>query len=377
MSINQSLLVTLCRYEDNLYAIWKYIRLALEGEGSSTTKTVKDLISLYHLFYHKDEYEVAEPKSKKSLKHQKRRPRIVPPSKRDPNLPNRWPAALPLCSHNIFWLKTHSTPCICLGLCPYSLQSPGDGHLRVLPISTVSAQFEIVVNVAMVEPITSEHIKRCDARKGDFVSAMMRFAGWELLERREECRWYLYPDFIINLLMSPTTWSSWRNKSERALRGRGDRRQAYFDSLVEDYKQVMQDDSRPFGCNLPWDDEAAVETASSDSNKSSDDESSESSLDNGNATPPIQGKEIGKQKRSRDGDRKKLMKKIEDSLKSEPLDIATEPQKDPYSHKRSPLNLYWIDRSKLPCLFYDDLHKEDAETFRVLPICCSTYHCET
>ena len=353
------------------------MRRVLEGEGGPTTKTVKDIVSLYHLYYHKDEYEVAEVKPKKSLKHQKKRQRGVLSSKRDPNLPNRWPAALPLCSHNIFWLKTHSTPCICLGLCPYSLQRPGDGLLRVLPISTVSAQFEIVVNFAMVEQITADHIKRCDARKGDFVSAMIRFSEWELLERGEECRWYLYPDFIINLLMSPATWSSWRNKVERVLRGRGDRRQAYFDSLVEDYRRLTQTDSRPFGCNLPWDDEAAIETASSDFSKSSDDESFDSFVDNGNATPLHQGKENGKEKSFREGDRRKVAKKVENSVKSEPQNDAAEPQKDPYSHKRSPFNLYWIDRSKLPCLFYDDLHKEDAETFRVLPICCSTYHCET
>ena len=352
------------------------MRLALEGEGGSTSKTVKDIVSLYHLSYHRDEFEVTETKSRKNLRNQKRRPRIVPPSKRDPSVPNRWPIALPLCSHNIYWLKTHSTPCVCLGLCPYSLQNPGDGLLRVLPISSVSAQFEIVINHSLVEPITIMHIKKCDPRKGDFVSAMMRFSEWDLLEHGGECRWYLYPDFIINLLMHPASWSSWRNKSERAMRGRGDRRLAYFDSLVEDYKMLMHEDRRPFGCNLPWDDEAAVETISSESDDLLSEESSGSSVNKSDSSRVKQGKKIGKIRRPGDNEPKKVAKRLDNNLAPASAANALETSKDPYAHKRSPLNLYWIDRSKLPCLFYDDLHKEDAEAFRVLPICCSTYHCK-
>ena len=39
----------------------------------------------------------------------------------------------------------------------------------------------------------------------------------------------------------------------------------------------------------------------------------------------------------------------------------------------SPLNLYWVDRYKLPCVFYDEPGNEYADSFYVLPVNCVNY----
>ena len=39
----------------------------------------------------------------------------------------------------------------------------------------------------------------------------------------------------------------------------------------------------------------------------------------------------------------------------------------------SPLNIYWLGKAQLPCLFYDDLERERGDRFNVLPVNCVTY----
>jgi hypothetical protein len=44
------------------------------------------------------------------------------------------------------------------------------------------------------------------------------------------------------------------------------------------------------------------------------------------------------------------------------------------AHLRSLYNLFWISRSQLPCLYFDDPEKRFEDKFKVIPICCVTYH---
>ena len=38
------------------------------------------------------------------------------------------------------------------------------------------------------------------------------------------------------------------------------------------------------------------------------------------------------------------------------------------------INMYWIRRSCLPAVFYDEIGLEETDSFWILPICCTTYH---
>jgi hypothetical protein len=205
----------------------------------------------------------------------------------------------------------------------------------------------------------------------------MKFADYEMKQHGEGWRWYQYPDFVVTMLRNPGTWSSWRNKAERAMRGRGDRRGAYYESLVDDSKHRAAEDIRTFGCNLPWDDEPLVEEEYEESDSSAGDES-DSSADRVAPSSPAKGKNSkpkAAKKVSKDDAETKVSKKAAVPV-VEVKPVIPLPPKDLYAHKRSSINLYWIDRSKLPCLFYDGLDKEEAEFFRVLPVCCTTYHCK-
>ena len=41
------------------------------------------------------------------------------------------------------------------------------------------------------------------------------------------------------------------------------------------------------------------------------------------------------------------------------------------------LNLFWLPRSELPCIYYDTKDNRSKKEIMVLPICCSTYHYPT
>ena len=202
-------------------------------------------------------------------------------------------------------------------------------------------------------------------------------------------RWYAYPDCFVSMLVSSSSWSAWRNKSERLLRGKGTRKQAYYEGLVEEVRLHAEQDGREFGCKLPWDDEPLLEGSGAEESESGEG-SGDEDREQEEAPQPKRAKggrdkdvSSGKGAQPQQtGSKKKATSSSSSSstaggAKSEPP-VAAKPDEavDPLAHKRSPLNLYWIDRSRLPCLFYDELGMEAAEVFRVLPICCSTYHCK-
>jgi hypothetical protein len=37
----------------------------------------------------------------------------------------RWPASLPMMSHNLYWIRNNNQPCVCLGLDTNSLRTSG------------------------------------------------------------------------------------------------------------------------------------------------------------------------------------------------------------------------------------------------------------
>lgn len=363
-----------------------------------SSKTLPDVIALYHLINHGDEFiplaDSPRPRRKNgsSRGSQRNKPMMSKVPQRSENIPNRWPAALPLMKHNIYWLKSHGAPAICLGLQPESLTSPGDGLLRLLPLAMHSAAFELSLNYTQVEPVTAADIqKRCDDRLAGFIQAMIAFSAIEL-EKHENCRWYIYPAFIISLVTQPAVWASWRSTWERASRGKGDkdRKQTYLRGLLEEAKVNSAIEVRQFGCNLPWDDEPLCEEfsgteVSSDVDVESDSERSDSSIvfksERKNGKPSKSSKNLkgrGRPDPSLGGDnednaRPKSRKKEKEEIKRPASPVVP---RDLHAHRRSPLNLYWMERSRLPCLFYDDKAKENDDIFRVQPVCCVTYHCK-
>jgi hypothetical protein len=92
--------------------------------------------------------------------------------------------------------------------------------------------------------------------------------------------------------------------------------------------------------------------------------------DSDNETSDDNEKEKKKKKENQVDDKEKK-RKIEKEEKIPATIHIPEVTKKP---QFSPFNLYWIQRSELPCIYLDIPENRDAEKFRVLPLCCSTYH---
>jgi hypothetical protein len=410
----------MCRHEEDLHNVWKYMSAMLEKDRSKgrttaqqlgTPKSVHDVISYFNLLACNDgvltSLNIGVHKKRK-LTRQTRITRGNFKATRDKSIPNRWPSILPLMTHNLYWLKTHLVPCICLGLSHESLHARGDGLLRILPISSTSNQSEIVVTAAMVEVLTADLLKTSGDRTSDFVCALIKLSEWEMKSFGANTKWYSYPDFIIKLLKSSGAWATWRNQTERMMRGKGERKQQYLDCLVDESKCKADEDPdvyfARFVCKLPWDDEPLLEEED-DENDVSADESSASEDDSPimkrtkqkietrpavkivkvETRPAVKVETRPAVKIVKVETRPAVKVETRPAVKIEARPTAkaeaTLPResivpKDPFANRRSALNLYWIGRSKLPCIFYDEKASENENTFRVLPVCCTTYHCE-
>jgi hypothetical protein len=311
-----------------------------------------------------------------------KRPRRVLES--DSVLPQRWPNSLPFAHHNMYWIRNNNSPCVCLGFNP-SIKK-GEGFLRVITLCCSTYHHEVSVSASALEPLSNQNMKTCpDDRSVDFALAMVDFSEWELSNRpanSKPCRWYEYPTFIRNFLAHAPTWKTWRAQAERAARGKkDDKRKIYFESLVDEC--LKQDEIRIFSEIYPWDD--SVSYCSSDDDK-------ENLNEIASEAPEIIdiSKNIIKKESTSNNEKivnVSIIKEISavikkpkgDSKKSNRISIIpTIPVLPPVPiktvRKRNVLNMYWMPRATLPCLYYDTYELEGSEKFSVLPVCCTTYH---
>lgn len=273
--------------------------------------------------------------------------------KRKSDGPHRWPSSMPLMLHNIYWLRSNNQPCLCLGV--DTVKRYNDGiYLRVISICSSTAHHEVSVSVSSLEPLTELNIKQCqDEKSVAFTLAMIDFSEWEYDKIKLEnpnsfIRWYEYPQFVRTLLLHSPSWKAWRAQVERNARGkREDKRTIYFEALKEELNIQDVDDRRMD--EYPWDD-----TPLSDESEDEPENKKNDSDDNNEKKKPREKK---------DPDDKEKKRKIE-------IYAPPEPPKKNFS----PFNLYWIQRSELPCIYLDIPENRDGERFKVLPVCCGTYH---
>jgi hypothetical protein len=267
--------------------------------------------------------------------------------------PHRWPSAMPLMLHNIYWLKSNNQPCLCLGVDTMKRWQEGI-YLRVIAICSSTAHHEISVSISSLEPLTEINIKQCqDEKSVAFTLAMIDFSEWEYDKIKLEnpkcsIRWYEYPQFVRALLLHSPSWKAWRAQVERNARGkREDKRTIYLEALKEELNMQELDDRRMD--EYPWDD-TPISDESEDEPENTKNESSD------------------------DNEKKKPSREKKDPEEKKRKEIIVPPPPEPPKKNFSPFNLYWIQRSELPCIYLDLPENRDSEKFKVLPVCCGTYH---
>lgn len=351
-----------------------------------------------------------------------------PTMRKNPNLPNRWPKNLPLMQHNLYWIEMSGTPCIGTGL--HIKANSNDVMLNVISIHSEARRMQITPT--KVIPLYEDVMKSCtDDRSVAFAAALMLFVEWELEEfvpRTSMLRkWYVYPEFVTQMLITCSKFLGWRKQADRNPRAATmSRRDNYLCALKEDYMQiaVAARNERFALCNLPWDDSPVSSgegtgDSSDEDNDVDDDGDGDLDVDGIASIESFSDREQYERAEARRRSRKKCRKSEsgngsggEDSefqsalftdqslanpsgsnkKRSRPSDAqekssrsrksssANLPELDdePVGVKppavRSLYNMFWIPRSQLPCIFYDLPENRYAERFRVIPICCVTYH---
>lgn len=305
--------------------------------------------------------------------------------------PQRWPSSLPFVHHNMYWIRNNNSPCVCLGFNP-SIKK-GEGFLRVITLCCSTYHHEVSVSASALEPLSNQNMKTCsDDRSVDFALAMVDFSEWELSNRppnSKPCRWYEYPTFILNFLAHAPTWKTWRAQAERAARGKkDDKRKIYFESLVDE--SLKQDELRIFSDTYPWDDSVSYSSEDDKENLKEIDseiheiidisknsikkESTSSVTSNNNNINNNDEKNADFNKEITPVIKKPKIIKIPNRISIIPTVPILPLAPIKTVRKRSVLNMYWMPRATLPCLYYDTYELEGSEKFSVLPVCCTTYH---
>jgi hypothetical protein len=344
-----------------------------------------------------------------------------------PNKPNRWPANLPTIQHNLFWIIASSTPCICTGLAFRGKSGDSQAQLNVINISPEARR--MIVSANQVEPFHEDLARiSTDERSASFASALMGFAEWELHTHIPATsllrKWYSYPEFITRMLVHTSSWLGWRKTVERNPRASTmTRRENYLFALQEDYERLTEEErnTRYELGSYPWDDTPLSEQEDSDR-----EETSSSRVEKNAGTTSgyesfsdrdVDGDEEGNARRrynptrtaprgaSSSGEAGNEEIELEDALvddgsgskkrgrpRADNLPGGKMPKTkngstaDFYSfedtassaakpaHLRSLYNMFWISRSQLPCLYFDTPENRFEDKFKVIPICCVTYH---
>ena len=269
--------------------------------------------------------------------------------------PNRWPPQLPRVEHNMYWIRTNNAPCVCTGLKPDPLSS--SAQIKVVVVSCGSYHHEILVNHSALEPLTERNIKQCsDDKSVGLALAMIDFANWEMenwLLKGKECLWYTYPDFIRTFLTHAPTWKDWRAQVERRVRGRNEgRRTTFFDGLVDEFHRKHAAAREPLA-HYPWDDSPLELEEEEEEDGTTDADPSSPIVD----VETMVSENKGRTKSSSSGDKRSV--------------VLVHPKR---ARRRSVFNMYWIPKSRLPCLYYDTPEAELEDKFQVLPVCCESYH---
>jgi hypothetical protein len=313
---------------------------------------------------------------------------------------NRWPAGLPVTSHNLYWIRNSETPCVCLGLelppAAAGASSAQGVTLKVFPIYCNSFHRVNTVRPNELLPLTRQLLSTCvDVSTRDFVLAMMTFAEWEQQtnlsssEEPQQHRWYTYPSFIMELIARPSEWSGWRKQALRANKGRSgvSKDTLLFEALVEDFTNVhkLNDTERCTDGEVPWDDTPLYDSSDTDSDSSEDISAAPAPGESGAAGPREEQEQ-------------------EPAVSSVPEDTVVVPETPLVVKKKAPkivfkpvnyTNLYWLDRHNLPCIrltevdVTSDSGNEEGsaapasgdpegdyeeQIFKGQPVCCATYH---
>ena len=333
-------------------------------------------------------------------------------------IPNRWPASLKFARHNLMWMRLNNLPCVILSLDfskEDSSHSSADPAILVFPICTSMLRRAQSVPANSLTSIDGETMAlgNVDRRTVDFALAMKDFADMELA-MYPQCKWYVYPTFIMNLLASQNEFRTWRNKVERSSRGRSghDNRKIYLDALLEQHEGLRGVDERCLeGGGYPWDDSIivpappppaptpptpnptpvrpvvaprvrSITSTGINISKRAVNDRAPSSLPAVKDAKRAIGKSVDSfSKATSSPDRLRAAEKT--SVKSvktirerkEKVPLPPPPPLPPKPLIMS--NLFWVDKIGLPCVFYDDPGKEKEDRFNVLPVSTVTRKYDT
>eukprot|EP01038_Epipyxis_sp_PR26KG_P010026 gene10026-13482_t len=279
--------------------------------------------------------------------------------------------------YNLFWLSKHSLPCVFYD----SYNKIHADKFIVLPICCVTYHYAVEVNVSSIEALTLDKLKGCsDERTLDFTMALIDFAAWceDMLnsncskasnENEDDpatsssppslrspvnisitCE-FMWPEFILSMLNQPKDWSSWRKKAERRLFGTKEtRRQVYFSVLKEDYSSHFMDDVID-----------EIVSGSSDHVLSG---SQQSEGNEGNETQVVTTSHKSQETNNDNNNGSISLERLSFLMSLPPLSLK------PPSY----YGLYWVCKSSLPCIYYDNNANRSNQEIRLLPICCTTFH---
>lgn len=302
-------------------------------------------------------------------------------------IPNRWPSSIRYARHNLLWMRLNNIPCVCLTLDLDSTSSNGtDPGVRIFPICSITPRkAQTVAPGSLVQfDVASTTMANTDKRTVDFALAMKDFAEKEL-QQYPDCKWYVYPAFIMELLASHNDWRAWRSQVERSSRGKvgaQDFRKVYLEALLEQYERVKEEDERCLDGGYPWDDSIVVppppppppaKVAPPPRMRLGDVESlSGLHTSKKRSSAVISG---GSALEKDSAGKRSLLKSVDSLITATTARKEKPPPAPPPSPSPPPApsvvsmsNLFWSDKMGLPCIFYDYPEQEWEERFRVLPI---------
>ena len=249
-------------------------------------------------------------------------------------------------------------------------------------------------------------------------------------------KWYIYPSFIIKMLSHLPLLKEWRVQAERAARNvKADRSVIYYNCLVQNYRNLKEHeinaDGRLDQQGYPWEaayremldccDSEGTEEEEEDEHEEDEDADDEDGTGAGAGTREgsrsNQGNRVQqllRHERNNETSSKRLRydskvpaisceaevsgdegmsvlgvkRSHSEDAESCGTDHLTRPAQrarikgastgDNRSGLKPPLsislNIFWLDRSNLPCLYYDTKDNVASEKILIQPICCSTYH---
>ena len=291
-------------------------------------------------------------------------------------IPNRWPASLKFARQNLMWMRLNNLPCVILSLDlskEDSSQPSSDPAILVFPICTSMLRRSQSVPPNSLTSFDGENVAlgNVDKRTVDFALAMRDFADREL-KLYPQCKWYVYPTFIMDLLASQNEFRAWRNRVERSSRGRSgqDNRKIYLEALLEQHEDLRGVDERCLeGGGYPWDDSIIVPpppptvhveapTRTKDGKRSA--MKGVDSLITATSPPD----KLSAAEKATAGNAGRAAKTPREKKEK----VPPPPPPPPPPRQVIMSNLFWVDKIGLPCIFYDYPGMEKEDKFNVLPI---------